>query len=297
MAYLLQIEKPPASECRRIVVECLDDALAQLEKTGDARDEGIHETRKRCKEIRALLRLFRGSLGKHYRRENAAYRDIAGRLSGSRDLQAMVEVGEKLAGLHEPDVPQNERDELLRFVRGRRDRGLRESGAVDEEMAAARRDLRQRREELADWPEISGFPAAGLKRHYRRGREAMEEARAELTDEALHEWRKRAKDYRYHTKLLQKVWPKVMKSRRRELEKLTGMLGEERDLALLASAIETEAEDSGAQAVARTWLPRIASRREKLREAAFSLGGRIYAEKPKAMKTRIGSWWSLAGGA
>lgn len=296
MEYLLQIEKPPASECRRIVDECLDDALAQLGKTGDARDEGIHETRKRCKEIRALLRLFRGSLGKHYRRENAAYRDIGGRLSGSRDLQAMVEVAEKLADLHEHRLPQNERGELLRFARGRRDRGLRESGAVDEKMAAARRDLRQRREELAAWPEISGFPAADLKRYYRRGRKAMETARAELTDEALHEWRKRAKDYQYHTNLLQMTWPKVMKSRRRELKKLTGMLGEERDLALLASAIENEAEDSEAQAVARTWLPQIASRRDELRERAFSLGGRIYAEKPGAARKRIGRWWSLAGG-
>ncbi len=32
------------------------------------------------------------------------------------------------------------------------------------------------------------------------------------TDEAFHEWRKRAKDLRYHVDLLEPVWPEVMEN-------------------------------------------------------------------------------------
>ncbi|MFO7857863.1 MAG: CHAD domain-containing protein, partial [Ectothiorhodospiraceae bacterium] len=71
--------------------ECIDDAMKQLDRTGAKQHKGIHEARKRCKEIRAVLRLARRPLSAHYRGENEAFRDVARGLASSRDAQAAVE--------------------------------------------------------------------------------------------------------------------------------------------------------------------------------------------------------------
>ncbi len=73
----------------RILEGKIDAAIGHVDGGMD-RHETVHEVRKRCKEIRAALRLVRGVLPT-YSAENAHYRDAARRLSDIRDAQALVE--------------------------------------------------------------------------------------------------------------------------------------------------------------------------------------------------------------
>ena len=54
--------------------------------------------------------------------------------------------------------------------------------------------------------------AEGLTETRTRARTAMRTARDARSDEALHDWRKRAKDVWYQTRLLHPVWPDLMRS-------------------------------------------------------------------------------------
>jgi CHAD domain-containing protein len=84
MSYRLHFNESLADGMPRIVREQLDRAIAEL--TGDDTDlpEAVHQVRKRCKKIRGLLRLFRGSFSASYSQENAWFRDLARRLSRAR---------------------------------------------------------------------------------------------------------------------------------------------------------------------------------------------------------------------
>lgn len=56
-------------------------------------DDVAHDVRKRCKTVRALLRLIRDEVGKDvYRRENRALRDAARALSPVRDAAVLIQV-------------------------------------------------------------------------------------------------------------------------------------------------------------------------------------------------------------
>jgi hypothetical protein len=57
-----------------------------------------------------------------------------------------------------------------------------------------------------------------FKRSYRRGRKAFDSGREQPDEQRFHEWRKRVKDYWYHTRLLHRIWPALMTARASELK-------------------------------------------------------------------------------
>ncbi len=62
-------------------------------------DDVVHDLRKRCKRVRALLRLVRDSLGEDvYKSENRVLRDAARGLSPVRDAVVLIEVHDELVG-------------------------------------------------------------------------------------------------------------------------------------------------------------------------------------------------------
>ncbi|MGA8262661.1 MAG: CHAD domain-containing protein, partial [Arenicellales bacterium] len=107
MAYRLKHSKAVAAEIERVVVEQIDRATAGIDNAGVDPDTTIHQVRKRCKKIRAVLRLARGSLDKDgvYEVENAFFRDLAAELSDLRDAVVLIETHDELAGdIENPDV-------------------------------------------------------------------------------------------------------------------------------------------------------------------------------------------------
>ncbi|MCA9437101.1 MAG: CHAD domain-containing protein, partial [Candidatus Omnitrophica bacterium] len=75
----------------RILREQVDEALSCLKNGELGKNEAIHECRKCMKKIRGLARLYRGSLGKDYRRINTTFRDTARILSDLRDRGVLLE--------------------------------------------------------------------------------------------------------------------------------------------------------------------------------------------------------------
>jgi CHAD domain-containing protein len=276
-------------EVRRIATDQVDRGLAELD--GEDRDEGIHQVRKRCKKVRALVRLVREADQDLYRRENAAFRDTARRASHLRDDAAMVEAYDALASAYEDHV------ELASFAAVRAALVARRDAAapdVDEVLAALRSDLEAARGRIATW-ELPGdgfeVLAGGLERTYRRSRKRRRDAYAEGSTEAFHEWRKRVKYHRYQVRLLQDAWPRVLRARRRELHTLGELLGDDHDLAVLRARLHADPDGHGGTDLVAALTGLLDRRRASLQVRADHLGARLFADEPGAFVGRIGSYW------
>jgi CHAD domain-containing protein len=287
-------------ELRRIATDQVERGLEELD--GDDPNEGIHQVRKRCKKLRALVRLVREADPDLYRRENAAFRETARRASTLRDDAAMVEAYDQLAGAYEDHVDLASFAPVHDALAARRDDA---APGVDEAITAIRSDLEAARGRIATW-ELPGdgfaMLAGGLERTYRRSRNRRRDAYAEGTTEAFHEWRKRVKYHRYQVRLLQDAWPAELKARRQELHALGELLGDDHDLAVLRARLHAEPEEYGGTDLVAAFTGLLDRRRATLQVRADHLGARLFAEKPAAFVDRVGTYWEawaadLAGDA
>jgi CHAD domain-containing protein len=291
MEYTLQPDESVSEGIVRIVDGKVETGVGHVDGEMD-RHETVHEVRKRCKEVRAALRLVRGVLPT-YSDENAHYRDAARRLSDVRDAQALVETFDDhvAPAAATAGMDEGERASVRETLVARRDR-LASEQDLDGRLAAVRADLVEGRARVADLPiATEGFDAVagGLRKSYRRARERMAEAYADPSAERFHEWRKRVKYHRYHTRLLRASWPGPMRARRDELKELSDLIGDEHDMAVFLETMDDEALfEPGTRERLRT---AIGGRRAELRRAGRPLGECLFAEDPDDLVARFRDYW------
>jgi CHAD domain-containing protein len=281
-----------AAGLTRIAAGRAEKALGRLRDSGAGEVESadaVHGARKDLKKLRTVLRLLRDALGKkRHRRADARFRNAARALSGARDAEVKLEtlkgLGEREAGLPAAAV------EAWRNIL-ERDRAAATDTVRSERLAAeAVEEIEAGLEEIQGWSlEGDSWKTIGpaLTRSYRRGRKAMKAA--EGGDEVdLHEWRKRAKDLWYELRLLSRAWEGPLEATAEEAHKLTDLLGDHHDLAVLREDLHKRnlgEEQTAALAVA------IDRRQEELAAEAFPLGHRLYAERPKQFSRRLQQYW------
>ena len=270
---------------RRIACGQLDMSIERLEgETDESTGTAVHETRKSLKRLRTTVRLARDELGDDvYRRENVGFRDAGWRLAGARDSQVLLET---LAAVSDRDGAHG-RDgytplrRTLSAQHAAAQKSLQEGEAVGEVLS----ELREARARVPEWPlerESLDALATGFKRLYRRGRRAYRKAREEPSSENLHELRKRVKDLWYAAQIVRPAARKRMKRTARNAHRLSDLIGEEHDLALLAERA-AQRRDRFTDAVADDLAERIERRRAELRSDALELGSRLYRRKPRKM--------------
>jgi CHAD domain-containing protein len=291
MAARLKEGESPRKGLRRIVHEQVDkacDDLAGVESPG----ETVHSVRKRFKRLRALLRLARDGMDEATAdRESTRFRDLGRPLSEVRDSAVLVAAFDKLVeqagGLGRPDVTAAARDVLLARQSEATRRVLGEGSALGDIPAAlgeAREALDGRAFDRVRWSELR----SGLRRIYRQGRRAFREAAESPTDEALHEWRKRVKDLGYALEVVEPIRPAGLGQRIGRAGELADLLGDDHDLAVLRQIVL----GGSMPAVAVTlFLPAIDAHRAELRDAAFSLGRKVYRERPADFADRLDAAW------
>jgi CHAD domain-containing protein len=296
MPYRLQPGEAVPDGLRRCAREQLDRAIDELSNRGDDDPvEAVHDARKALKKARSLLRLGRGTLDPdERRRDNDALRDSGRRLSAARDAEVMLEATEELAERFAGRVPQAAFDAIRRHLVAERDPArarLTESGLTGQ----VAEELRAVRSRIDDWTlHRDGWTALepGLERSYARGRAALEQARRHPTVENLHDWRKRTKDLWYHLRLLGPLAPGIVGGAAKDADKLSKLLGDDHDLAVLRATLERGAGDLEVDVDAV--LDLIDHRREQLQAEAVPLGQRLYAERPKAFVARMRRYWKTS---
>jgi CHAD domain-containing protein len=285
MSYRLTLTEPLPDELRRVITEQLERAAGRLRDPDYERAAAVHDARKAVKKARALLRLARPALPVDAVRElNGELRDAAGLLSGTRDADVMCATYDALAERYAGRLSQ------ARFDRARRALVLPATaeGAADPAAETADRlEALVARVDALPWDRADREAlVGGIVRAHARGRAALHAARDEPTVDGLHDWRKRVKDLWYHERLLEELWPEVLPAQAKEAKRLSELLGDDHDLAVLGEALAAAGEDDV--------LPLVAERRGELEHEAFGLGARVYADRPKAVRRRLEQWWDAA---
>ena len=259
---------PPGPAVRALALALIDDILARLPR-GDAR--AVHDARRTCKQLRALLRLARPRLGAQYAAGNAGLRDANRALAADRDAQVLVDTARALLA---HDAPA--RRELVRAMRRR------VPGARQADLRDARRRLARERRRVTGWRlgRLSARQLAqGLQRGHERARRAYRACQRRPAASTLHEWRKQVKYHRNQLALVAPLWPQG-RARVRALDTLGDLLGWHHDLHMLELAVA--GLPRSARRLAATARQRIAHEQLRATREALKLGKILFAGAPPA---------------
>jgi len=295
MSYRLISPHTLDSELKRIVLGCIDDALAQLDHKGKKLHEGIHETRKRIKEIRAVLKLIRTEPSFDYAGENAWFRKQANSLSALRDAKAMLEVCDALSIAFAVQLDHDPFPALHTRLNNRLEAVVAEHPQLHHELSALQKAFTHAQARVLAWPlKDKGFDTIedGLLKSYRKGLTAYWQCRSNPDKADFHAWRKRVKEHYYHISLLLNAWPGELAGRQHSLKQLSDLLGDDHDLLVLEQQVNAAPKDFGTQGEVEHLLDLIYRRRQQVQSSALSLGARLYAEKPLAHVNRLAAYWA-----
>jgi len=292
MAYRVKLRETPAQALTRIGEEELARARKQLmsARSNGRAGEAIHSARRALKRFRALLALCEPLIGKKKCRSQRRSAASAARLLAStRDFQVMRESVQSLldrAAISEAAgeflISALDRAAPTRRVRGTAPDPVRKallavSNLVDS-LPSSR--TKGRRKVLV----------VGMRRTYKRCLTAQSTAWAEKTDDAFHDFRKHVQTHWRHLQLMRRAWSEEMGARIELARSLSQLLGEDHDLAVLAtfaSAISdpTPALQAEVMAACR-------ARQKIIRRLARPLARRLFAESPSDFARRISIYWA-----
>jgi len=276
---------------RRIASSQLARADAALSGPANDAPATLHEVRKTVKKLRGLNRLVRPGF-KDYDRENATLRSVGQSLTHLRDSDVMHQTLADLADGADAFPAMAAALEAHSAT-------LRDPAATARAIAVARDALAEVAARVPHW-RIRGHgfatPARALARSHAAARTAMARLSDTPADEDIHEWRKRAKDVLYQMQLIEPLWPAALSVRVRETDRLTELLGQANDIAVLMQrAAGTPLPPDEAMHLAT----RAGQRQSQLLGKALPLGRRLFAGKPKLMAalwTELWEIWRAEGG-
>lgn len=290
-SYGLTRNEELAAGLSRVAAERAEKALERLRESsaGEADSvDAVHGARKDMKKLRTVLRLLRDRLGrKRYRRESGRFREAARALSATRDAEVKVATLTALAE-GEEGLPAEAVEAWRRILA--RDRAAatgaaRDQPAFEEAISLIEAGL----DEIRGW-DLEGdaweIVDAGLVRTYRRGRRAMKAVSRRRREADFHEWRKRAKDLWHELRLFACAWPGPLEATAAEAHRLSDLLGDHHDLAVLRQDLRGRNLPGEAALEAA-----IGRRQDELAAEALSLGRRLYAERPQDFSRRLRRYW------
>lgn len=259
---------------RRIADQQLTRAANALTVDDLAVEARVHEARKRFKESRALMRLYRDALGDAFDEQNHWYRDAGRQLASYRDASATVTA---------VDAIDDEATKALRtVVRERRDALYADSGALDETVSELLTRFPAERLRVRDLAlrDVEDAVEAGFGSAISAGRKAMNDAHETGAATAFHEWRKRVKDQWYHVRLFARVWPKLMAVHEAALHELSDLLGEHHDLTVVGE-VDPQLASS------------IAGRQQAIAVKARAVAEPIYAARARDRAREVMALWRI----
>jgi CHAD domain-containing protein len=278
---------------RAIARDVVSEARAVLEDQGKPDATAVHDYRKAMKRWRALLRLLEPFLGEDGRRLRMEARDFARELSGARDAQSATEALDDLIEEGSALSPRT-----VASIRGRLD-----AIRLGAEAATLTQALRARliiALDVADTA-VNGWPldqltfaalARELTETYKRARDDAPGADwRTVPAEKLHDLRRRVVAHRYQMELVEPLWPKLGRLWVAEAQRMRDRLGAFQDLSMLQGF--TAPHQPLAPWRSRL-TPLIATRQAAHAKAAQRIGGRLFAERPRAFRKRLEALWDSA---
>jgi CHAD domain-containing protein len=128
---------------------------------------------------------------------------------------------------------------------------------------------------------------SGLKRIYRKGRNAFAQAKAERTTEALHECRKQAKYLFNALNVLAVATPDGTTKALKHARWLAERLGDDHELAMLSQEISADGYMSVNAETIKAFRKLIEQRRGRLQNDSLKVGEKLYQQKPRGFTKKV----------
>lgn len=292
MSYIKK-EEIPEEGVKRLLLDLMEATSTGLKEFKQP-NESIHEARTSFKKMRALLRLVRRDTGEEaYKEANVAFRDAGRKLSVVRDSWVLHQTTEALGQGYEELLADDAFASVLKRLLDRHAQFLEEfqSRHSREEILELLENMKEPIRQLpVSAPDFQAF-YGGLKKVYRRGREAALLAWESGTTEILHNWRKRVKYLYYQLGYLQQLWPKELKAFENSLQQLSDLLGKDHDLAVLNEILDEEDNLTKNPKHGELLKAIISREREVIRQRLWPLAQRLYKEQPEQFATRLSAYW------
>ncbi len=295
MAYRFKLREPMERGFQRIATDQIDRAITHLTAVAGTSATSIHETRKCLKRTRALLRFCRPNMDDGtFKLLNTQLRDIGKSLSGRRDADVMLLTAQRLA----------QAGEIKPAAQVRIERALANALRLSAPNAAPSNDPGEQIDRLRKVRELfsntalktsaPGLDTSGLARSLAGCHEGFGEAFEGSDDTALHEWRKHVQLHWRHMQLVSPAWPEYCAARIGEARSISALIGEVRDLGMLADFASDTAAAKLTPATIRSIQAVVAPRQSALKAEARLRGTRLLAEGAKGVARRIECYWAAA---
>ncbi len=300
MTFRIDPARPLIEEVRRIGADEIARSVAILEETNERRLTGLHDTRKRLKKLRGLVRLIRAGDPDFAERENSRLRDTARSLSAAREASALVETIDRFRADFAAPEHQAVLERVRRRLVRRRTRIVRAGPGVTEPVHAAITALREIEADLGRMalPEAPHAAAAilssGVAGIVRRARKQLKQARRSGEPEHFHELRKVTKHYWFAIGLLHAVWPRALEGHRGEAKRLGDLLGELHDVAVMRALSRAAPDDLGSGDDIAHLLRLMKRKEQELKGKCLADSAALYATRPKAVEKLIAEAWLAA---
>jgi len=269
MASRIAEKENPGHGLRLVAQQKISRAITKI-GSDTPLEEAFHEVRKRLKELRAILRLAEMPC-EIADKLSAIFREASRRTTQVRDAQVQARVlqnlAEELRGTEGFELCEAEQKKLTGVAAHASTPQLRYK--IHTQLVKAARLLDQWPPENIKWADVWKAWKKGRKQSLK----AMNRALAEPANENLHKWRKRAKNWWYQTRLLEKRAPKKTAGLSSSLRVLTELIGDDHDLSLVEDDLAKS--KAGGVASVRAVLKK---RRATLQKEAAKRGRKI-AEK------------------
>ncbi|HET9956874.1 MAG TPA: CHAD domain-containing protein [Polyangiaceae bacterium] len=319
MAFKIRAGEPIQSAAARTARKQLARAVEALDDPALPLADKVHEVRTTIKKVRALLRLVRPRVGKHFVKPNRKLRDLARKLSPLRDAQVLFDTCARLASAA-PHQAKPEFSRILEALAHQLAQATAEFLSNRDALPELRKNLLRARRRVGTWAtHARGYTALGpgFIVSYSRARDRMRELAPHSSGAQYHEWRKAIKTYRYQFGLLEVMWPVAMREQAEKLEKLGELLGHEHDLSVLESRLGSHApgDPSAARAdAAQLVSPRshaesaalgadpesasplreqLREERDRLRQQARELAAPLFDESPDELARRVRTYYRI----
>lgn len=291
MAFQLDPIESLTENVRRLGAQQIDAVLKRL-TVKSKQGRAVHEARKTMKRLRALLRLIRPALDKKTFKSNERRLKEFGRmLSGTRDIQAMLECIDKLEAAEPKAAKQAVGIALKNRLESQRVEA--EDHLRENSNAALRKELRQLRASFAEL-DIKGDDAdiivTSIRKDYGAAAKAFHHAYEVAEDEAFHDWRKLVQRHWRQLLLVEAGWPSMLRAHINLVHELADTLGDDHDLYVLVERVRQAGKTLGKQKQINAYLALCRKRQEMLRLRAKLLGERLFAEKPSSLAARLATY-------
>jgi hypothetical protein len=160
--------------------------------------------------------------------------------------------------------------------------------------------LEEVRDSIACWP-VDQFGwkqlTGAVQSTYKKGRNALAEAKHTRSTECFHMFRKHAKQLGYQLRILRPAKPVVLKNLNDDLAALANLLGRAHDLSFLGDRLRQKPNSVDWRRDTPELLAVIESSQSDLQRGAADLAERFYAQRPRDFGLRLAAWleeWASA---